>query len=81
MKERKAYIILVIISIMLSGAVYTANRVQQTRNEHKFCDILSFSIVGPVPSKPADPKDHPSRERAYEGYQKIIKLKKDLGCP
>lgn len=79
-KERRAYLVLVLISMMLSVAVYTANQVTQTRNEHKFCDIMNFSLQGPGPPKPKDPKAAPKLEHAYEAWQKALKLSHVLGC-
>lgn len=78
MKERKAFIILVAISVFLSvgAALYGANVAD--KNERKFCDLINASISIPVPL--ADPKKDPSRYRAYIYYLKFVKLDHDLGC-
>lgn len=78
--ERRAYIVLVLLSVFFSVIVYVAGQVKQNQDEHKFCDIMTFSLAAPVPPKPADPKLHPSRDRAYEGYQKAKELSHALGC-
>jgi hypothetical protein len=78
-KERRGYVVLVLLSVFLSVATYAAGVRKQTTDEHKFCDIVTFSLSVPAP-KPADPKAHPSRQRAYEGYQKVVRLGQSLGC-
>jgi hypothetical protein len=50
-----------------------------SESNHQWCDIVNTIIVVPV-QKPADPKAHPSRQRAYEYYQKFVQLDKSLGC-
>lgn len=78
-KERRAYIILVLLSVFLSVMAYAGSVRKEDQDQRKFCDIVRFSLAIPAP-KPADPKTHPSRERAYEGYQKVVRLGKSLGC-
>jgi hypothetical protein len=46
-------------------------------NNHKFCQVI-VSIV-PVP-KPADPAANPSRETAFEQYERFAGLGRSLGC-
>jgi hypothetical protein len=79
MRERKAYIILVLISVVLSmGAYFLA--VQAINNtQHKFCDIVNAVTADPIP-KPSDPISNPSRERSYEFYLKFQVLDSRLGC-
>ena len=78
-RERRAYIILVLISVVLSvlSILYSVRLVNGSN--HQWCDIVNTIIVTPVP-KPADPKAHPSREQAYVYYQKFVALDKSLGC-
>jgi hypothetical protein len=78
-RERRAYIILVGISVVLSllSIMYSVRLVNGSN--HQWCDIVNTIVVTPIP-KPVDPKTHPSRERAYEYYQKFLKLDHSLGC-
>lgn len=79
-KERRGYIILVLISMILSGAVLLFGVIQQDRNDHKFCDMFNTIINSSPAPKPADPKKDPSRARSYNIYVKFVTLDKSLGC-
>lgn len=90
MRERRSYIVLVSISVMLSVLTFflalhqtnmNANRLEteQAANNRKFCDVINSFIVTKVP-KPADPKANPSRERNWELYIKFVRLDNSLGC-
>ena len=78
-RERRAYIVLALISVALSllSILYSVRLI--TDSNHQWCDIVNTIVVTPVP-KPPDPKAHPSRQRAYEYYQKFVKLDISLGC-
>jgi hypothetical protein len=78
-RERRSYIVLVLISVVLSLAsiMYSVRLVNGSN--HQWCDIVDTIIITPV-QKPADPKAHQSRERAWEYYQKFVKLDISLGC-
>jgi hypothetical protein len=78
-RERRSYIVLVLISVILSllSILYSVRLVNGSN--HQWCDIINTIIVVPV-QKPADPKAHPSRQRAWEYYQKFVALDKSLGC-
>lgn len=78
-KERRAYVILVLVCVIISTASFFISVQVANSNEKKFCDILTFGLAVPVP-KPEDPKVHPSRERAYEAYIKVMHLTHALGC-
>lgn len=79
--ERRAYIVLVAISIMLSASVLLFGIYRANLNNHKFCDLFTFALAAnPVPKAPADPKSHPKEQRAYEGYVKFKELTRSLGC-
>lgn len=76
MKERKAYILLVVIAVGLSWLLFSASI---AANDHKFCQLIHLGTENPVP-KPAHPKEDPSRQHAYDGYVSAVKLGHDLGC-
>jgi hypothetical protein len=80
-KERKAYIILVLLSVGLSAlaCLFTVKQVHDSN--HKFCRIINVSITsaGKI-QKPEDPKAHPSREKLYENYILVKDLGHSLGC-
>jgi hypothetical protein len=79
-KERRGYIILVLISVFLSGIVVVYGTIQQDANDHKFCDLFNTLVVAkPIP-KPANPKTDPSRARSYDIYVKFRALDRSLGC-
>jgi len=79
LKERRAYIVLVLISVFLSLAGFFAGIHEIKSNNHKFCQIINAALAVPV-AKPANPKIHQSRERAYESYIRVVRLGRDLGC-
>jgi hypothetical protein len=83
LRERKAYIILVVMCIFLSvialfGGIYESDVIVKNNNL-KFCRLLDSAVATPIP-KPADPKSNPSRVHAYQGYERALKLDHDLGC-
>jgi hypothetical protein len=79
-KERKGFIILALMSIALSIGVLVFGSVQLANNNHKFCIIFYNITSSKSPPKPQDPKAHPSREQAYEQYQRFLTLGRELGC-
>lgn len=79
-KERRAYVILAVISILLSASVLMFGIYRANQNNHKFCDLFTFALAAnPVPKKPAPGAD-PKVIRAYEGYVKFKELTRSLGC-
>lgn len=46
----------------------------------KFCDVVTAAIAVPV-GRPADPAANPSREHAWQFYEKFVQLHRSLGCP
>lgn len=62
------------LSVLLIGARLINS------NNHKFCIIFYNVTASKAPPKPQDPKAHPSRERAYEDYQRFLTLGRSLGC-
>lgn len=79
LRERRAYVVLVFISICLSVATYVFAVRAINAADHKFCDIISATTSTPVPA-PTDPAKDPSRERAYIFYLKFKELDRNLGC-
>lgn len=79
MGSRRPYIVLAVISVVLSVAVLLLGVQEQHSNNHKFCDVFNALISTQVP-RPADPKKDPSRERSYEIYVKFVVLDRALGC-
>jgi hypothetical protein len=78
-KERRAYVILVIISVVLSISSFLLSVQVAKTNEKKFCDIINSVVAVPVP-RPSDPQKDPSRERAYIFDVKFKSLDESLGC-
>jgi hypothetical protein len=46
---------------------------------HKFCQVIRAATATPV-QKPANPAANPSREQAFEWYQRYRDLGRSLGC-
>lgn len=47
--------------------------------QRKFCGVVGGVTAVPV-ARPADPKANPSRETAWEWYERFVKLGKNLSC-
>jgi hypothetical protein len=77
--ERRGYIVLVLISLLLSVLSYAGGVHRADQDGKKFCDIINTSIAVPV-VKPANPKKDPSREARYQYYLKFKALDERLGC-
>ena len=78
-KERRGYVVLVLISVFLSLMVLLYGAKVENNNEHKFCDLFGALLSTPAP-KPADPQKDPSRARSYKLYLKFKALDHNLGC-
>jgi hypothetical protein len=78
-RERRGYVVLVLISLIFSAGVFMINNQQQKQDEQKFCQLLDASLSVPVP-RPANPAANPSRQRAFELYMKAVRLDHSLGC-
>jgi hypothetical protein len=78
-RERKAYIVLVLISILCSVIAVYVNIVHDNITRHDFCDVVQ-SITQRSVSKPANPALNPSRELNYEEYLRFVVLGQRLGC-
>jgi hypothetical protein len=79
MKERRGYIVLVGISILLSVISYIGGVRHADEDGRKFCDVTKAFIAKPVP-QPADPHKNPSREQTYIWYERFLTLNHELGC-
>ena len=83
MRERRAYVILVLISAMLSAISIGFSVRMISESQHKFCDVIAIVITHPPP-KPADPHLDPTAERNYKLYQqykdRYVALSNSLGC-
>lgn len=77
--ERYAYVALVALSLLLTGAsiVYSAH--QTSASNRQWCDTLALLTSKPVP-KPSDPAANPSRMQAYTLYADFVTLRHRLGC-
>jgi hypothetical protein len=78
LKERKSYIILVLISIALSGLsiLYSAHLV--TASNKKFCTVINMRVIDPVP-KPTASLDREAEVKLRK-HIAFVALKHDLGC-
>ena len=77
--ERYAYVALVALSLLLTGAsiVYSAH--QTSASNRQWCDTLTLLTSKPVP-RPADPGANPSRAQAYTLYADFVTLRRNFGC-
>jgi hypothetical protein len=79
-KERRAYIVLVCISVVLSlGAFFLSLQVMHA-HDRIFCDITQAVIKNPV-APPTNPKEHQSQQQNYEWYVRFVHLDHNLDCP
>ena len=46
---------------------------------HKFCQVVTAATATPV-ARPANPAANPSREQAWEWYERYAQLGRSLGC-
>lgn len=81
MKERRAYLVLVFISIVLSMSVYFLGTKNVERNNRVWCTLIntSLSSAGHV-TKPANPKANPQKQKQWEDYEIVSNLGHSLSC-
>jgi hypothetical protein len=79
MKERRAYIVLLAISVFLS-AVVLAISLKTAHNDDKQMCIMLVVEKQYAPTKPADPKADPKEERVWQLHVARLKLAEKLGC-
>lgn len=77
--ERKAYVVLVIISFILTLGGVGYGIVRDDIIEQKFCSLIIASVPVTVPA-PINPKANPSREKLYESFILVDTLGHSLGC-
>lgn len=66
-----------IIALIGASMLFTVNYVQGTNRD--FCGVVTAATATPV-QRPADPAANPSREQAWEWYQRFMALGRSLGC-
>lgn len=79
MKERRAYIVLVLICVFLCGGVLTISLRAENSGDKRTCEVLVVEKEFPPP-KPADPKSDPAAERSWQLHVHRLKLYNELGC-
>lgn len=79
MKERRAYISLILISAILCGSVFLLSLRNSHSNGQKICAIVSIIVSTPA-IKPTDPERQPDLERTYQNYLKFQRLDKAFSC-
>jgi hypothetical protein len=79
MKTRYAFVALAAMSVLLAGLsmLFTVRYVDGS--DRKFCQVITGVTAVPVP-RPSDPSANPSREQAYEWYERFAVLGRSLGC-
>lgn len=77
--QGRAVVVLFALAVVLAGYSLIANSRDIGSNNHKFCQVVTGFTAVPV-AKPADPAANPSREQAWEWYQRFVSLGHDLGC-
>jgi hypothetical protein len=78
-RERKAYIILVLICIFLCGGTFVLGVKNQEAAERRWCGMLAIEKIY-APPKPADPEKYPQMERVWLLHVARLKLFNQLGC-
>jgi hypothetical protein len=77
--RRYPFVVLValVLALEVASLLFTTNYVAS--NDHKFCQVVTAATETPV-QKPADPAANPSREQAWEWYERYAALGRSLGC-
>jgi hypothetical protein len=75
--QGRAVVVLFLLAALLGVSNWWWTDIQIAANNHKFCQVI-VSVV-PVP-RPSAPAANPSRETAYEQYEKFAGLGRSLGC-
>lgn len=78
LRERKAYIVLVVICIALCLGVFLLSVQTAMVNDKKFCQVLVIQTQYPEPK----PTKNATlvQEKAWRIYQGRLELTHDLGC-
>jgi hypothetical protein len=75
--QGRAVVVLFLLAAVFGVSNWWWTDIQIAANNHKFCQVVSGIV--PVP-RPADPAANPSRETAYEQYERFADLGRSLGC-
>lgn len=80
MKERKAYIMLACLSLVLSvlTILFVMDRISES--DHKWCQLIQSAQPVHPPAKPLNPGVHPDQDAAYHKYKLVYDLGVSLGC-
>jgi hypothetical protein len=76
LQGRAVVVLFLIAALAGAGNLFWTGRAIDGNN-HKFCQVISGIV--PVP-RPADPAANPSRETAYEQWERFAGLGRSLGC-
>jgi hypothetical protein len=79
MRERRAYVVLVLICIFLCGATLAISGKTAHDSDKQMCIMLVVEKQY-APAKPADPKANPKGERVWQLHVARLKLAEKLGC-
>lgn len=66
-----------LIALIAASMLFTVNYVHDTNRD--FCGVVNAATATPV-ERPSDPAANPSREQAWEWYQRFMDLGRSLGC-
>jgi hypothetical protein len=77
--QGRAVVFLFALAVVLAGYGLVSNSHEIAANNHKFCQVIRAATATPV-QKPANPAANPSREQAFEWYQRYRDLGRSLGC-
>lgn len=81
MKERRAYIVLVFISILLSLATYFLGTKNVQKNDRVWCTLIDTSLSSAGhPTKPANTKANSQKLKQWEDYEIVFNLGHSLSC-
>jgi len=78
-KERRAYVVLVLICIFLCGGVLTISIKNQQASDRRWCGTLAIERVY-APPKPANPEANPQAERVWLLHVARLDLANQIGC-
>jgi hypothetical protein len=78
-RERRAYIILVVVCVLLSLSTLMISVQAISQNNKKWCVVVNHFATAVI-VKPAHPKINKELERDYERYVRYLHLAKAIGC-
>jgi hypothetical protein len=80
MRERRAYVILAALSIVLSALTVLFVIYRVSESDHKWCTLIQAAQPAYPPIKPTNPGVDPKKDKAYHNYVIILNLGRSLGC-